>query len=76
MKEYKGKTSQELHKLIIEMQAVLRDFRFGSTGSKTKNVKIGHITKKKIARIMTEISLQRIAGKATPAEKSLTKTSK
>jgi ribosomal protein L29 len=41
----------------------LRHFRFGSAGSKTKNVKAGHVTKKDIARIMTEISIRSLAEK-------------
>ncbi len=76
MKEYKGKTSQELQKLIAEKRAILRDFRFGSTGSKTKNVKLGRTVKKEIARIMTELSLQRIASGIASPTKSLTKVSK
>jgi ribosomal protein L29 len=59
MKEFKNKNIQELHKLISEKREILRDFRFGSTGSKTKNVKLGHTTKKDIARIMTELSIRK-----------------
>ncbi|MEK7184618.1 MAG: 50S ribosomal protein L29 [Patescibacteria group bacterium] len=58
MKEYKDKTPQELKKLIAEKHEVIRNFRFGSTGSKTKNVKLGYTTRKEIARIMTELSLR------------------
>jgi ribosomal protein L29 len=61
MKEFKNKTPQELHKLISEKREVLRHFRFGSSGAKTKNVKLAKTTKKDIARIMTEISLQKHA---------------
>ncbi len=59
MKEFKNKTPQELTKLIAEKREALRDFQFGSTGSKTKNVKLGHTTKKDIARIMTELSIRK-----------------
>ncbi len=65
MKEYKDKTVQDLVKLIAEKQVGIRAFRFGSTGSKTKNVKQGMTLKKDIARIMTELSLRRNAAKAT-----------
>lgn len=58
MKEFKNKTAQELKQLITEKRAVLRDFRFGSSGAKTKNVKLGYTTRKDIARIMTALSLQ------------------
>ncbi len=61
MKELKNKTPQELKKLITEKNEVLRNFRFGSTGSKTKNVKLGYTTKKEIARIMTELSIRKHA---------------
>lgn len=61
MKELKNKTPQELKKLIAEKNEVLRNFRFGSTGSKTKNVKLGYTTKKEIARIMTELSIRKHA---------------
>jgi len=59
MKELKNKTPQELNKLITEKKEVLRHFRFGSAGAKTKNVKLSHTTKKEIARIMTELSLRK-----------------
>lgn len=59
MKEFKNKTPQELTKLIAEKREALREFHFGSTGSKTKNVKLGHTTKKEIARIMTELSIRK-----------------
>ncbi len=58
MKELKNKTPQELTKLISEKREILRHFRFGSAGSKTKNVKAGHNVKKEIARIMTELSIR------------------
>lgn len=59
MKELKNKTPQELNKLITEKKEVLRHFRFGSAGAKTKNVKLSRTTKKEIARIMTELSLRK-----------------
>lgn len=58
MKELKNKTPQELNKLIAEKRDILRNFRFGTLGVKSKNVKIAHTTKKDIARIMTELSLR------------------
>lgn len=59
MKEYKDKTPKDLNKLIAEKREVIRAFRFGSTGSKTKNVKLGRTTRKEIARIMTELSMRK-----------------
>ncbi len=58
MKELKNKTPQELKKLITDKREILRNFRFGTLGGKSKNVKLGHTTKKEIARIMTELSLR------------------
>ena len=58
MNEYKDKTLQDLNKLIVEKREAIRQFRFGSTGSKIKNVKLGRTLKKDVARIMTEISLR------------------
>lgn len=59
MKEYKNKTLEDLKKLINEKRVAIRDFRFGSSGSKTKNVKLAGTLKKDIARIMTEISMRK-----------------
>ncbi len=63
MKEYKEKTAQDLNKLIAEKREVIRNFRFGSTGSKTKNVKLARTTRKEIARIMTELSMRKVVKK-------------
>lgn len=54
--DIKGKTIADLNKLLTEKREALRIFRFGSTGSKTKNVKEGSSLKKDIARILTVIN--------------------
>lgn len=59
MKEYKDKTVQDLMKLIAEKREAVRAFRFGSTGSKVKNVKLAATTRKEVARIMTELSMRK-----------------
>ena len=56
MKEFNSKTPQELAKLIAEKRNAMREFRFGSTGGKAKNVKLGRSLRKDIARIMTELT--------------------
>ncbi len=56
--DFKNKTAQDLNKLIAEKRDGLRHFRFGSTGSKTKNVKLARTLRKDIARIMTEMTLR------------------
>lgn len=53
---YTGKTASELQKALTDKRVVLRDFRFGVGGSKTKNVKEGKMARKDIARIMTELN--------------------
>jgi ribosomal protein L29 len=61
MKELKTKTISDLQKLIREKHEAIRAFRFGSTGSKTKNVKLGKTLRKEVAQIMTELSLRKMA---------------
>ena len=52
-KDISNKTSTELTKIIAEKREALRVFRFGSVGSKTKNVKEGMLIRKDIARMLT-----------------------
>jgi len=56
MKEIRGKKDGELIKELKETKDSLRQFRFGISGSKTKNVKAGRTLRKKIARINTELT--------------------
>lgn len=56
MKEIINKNTSDLNRLITEKREALRSFRFGSAGSKTKNVKEGRGIRKDIARIMTELT--------------------
>ena len=60
----KTKTIADLNKLIKEKREGIRAFRFGSTGSKAKNVKLGKTLTKDIARIMTELTIRRTAAPA------------
>lgn len=53
---YSGKKREELIKALAEKREVLRNFRFGIAGSKTRNVKEGSNAKKDIARILTELN--------------------
>jgi len=53
---YNGQAPKELQKELAAKRTILRDFRFGVAGSKTKNVKGGRAAKKDIARIMTELN--------------------
>ena len=50
--------AEELNEKLKENQEKLRMFRFGASGAKTKNVKEGMLTRKNIARILTEQKLR------------------
>ncbi|NTV44628.1 MAG: 50S ribosomal protein L29 [Candidatus Yonathbacteria bacterium] len=58
MNTFAKKTTQELHKDLLDKSTSLRQFRFGLSGSKTKNVKEGRELRKDIARIKTELSVR------------------
>lgn len=61
IKDIKSKTNSDLMKLLGEKREALRVFRFGTTGSKTKNVKEGRELRKDIARILTTINSSKIS---------------
>ncbi len=50
-----GQSAVELKKALMDKRDALRAFRFGTAGSKKKDVKEGAKHKKDIARIMTEL---------------------
>jgi ribosomal protein L29 len=56
MADFKKTTPEELKKLFTEKQKAIQAFRFGSAGSKTKNVKEGKNLRKEVARILTELN--------------------
>ena len=56
MATYSGKSKQDLLKTLGERRETLRKLRFGTTGSKTRNVKEGASIRKDVARIMTELN--------------------
>ncbi|MDP3875028.1 MAG: 50S ribosomal protein L29 [bacterium] len=53
---YKNKSKQDLIEALGERRETLRKLRFGSAGSKARNVKVASGTRKDIARIMTELN--------------------
>lgn len=61
VQDFKKLNTEELHKLLLEKRDSLRDFAYGTTGSKAKNVKSGNVLKKDIARILTQINALRIS---------------
>lgn len=56
MSEFKNKTEKELAGLVAEKRESLRAFKFGTAGSKTRNVKESATIKRDIARILTELT--------------------
>lgn len=64
-KEIKNVSQAELVKEVANKREELRKFRFGSTGSKVKNVKLGRTVRKDIARFMTELNARKIADSKT-----------
>lgn len=59
---YKDQPTKDLIKTLGEKREALRKLRFGTSGSKTRNVKENSSLKKDIARIMTELTSIRHAG--------------
>ena len=53
VKDFRKKTAGELEKELSEKAVALSNFKFGTSGSKTKNVKAGRNLRKEIAQIMT-----------------------
>ena len=53
---YSGKPKQDLIKALGERREAFRKLKFGTAGSKTRNVKEGATIRKDIARIMTELN--------------------
>jgi len=58
-KEHKKKSVSDLEKELREKRKNLQKFKFGSAGSRTRNVKEGANIKKDIARILTELNVRR-----------------
>lgn len=56
MAEIHDKTKEVLEKELSEKREALRSFRFGSSGSHSRNVKEGRSLRKEIARLLTEVS--------------------
>lgn len=53
---YKDKSEKDLIKALYDEREKLRTFRFGTAGSKIRNVKEGRSARKEIARIMAELN--------------------
>ncbi len=55
-KELKDKTVDDLKKMLEKEEKILRDFNFGIAGARGKNTMTARDTKRKIARILTQIN--------------------
>jgi len=61
IKDIKNKNTEDLSKLLKEKREELREFRFGTSGSKAKNVKATSALKKDVARILTHVNSLRLS---------------
>jgi len=57
--DLKKKIDKDLNKILSEKRTELREFRFGLSGSKTKDIKKGKNLRKEIARVLTELNLRK-----------------
>lgn len=57
--DFKTKSETELKKLLAEKKETLMKFKFGISGSRTKDVKEGKNTRRDIARIMTVLNINK-----------------
>lgn len=56
MKELTEKTEKDLLEALGKKREELRELRFGTAGSKTRDVRAQRTTKKEIAQILTELN--------------------
>ena len=54
-KDIQKKSERDLQKALKEKREILRGFRFGLSGSNTRNSKEGRNLKRGIAQILTEL---------------------
>ena len=64
MADIKKQTPEELNKEIAQKREALRVFRFGESGSRTRNVREGRSLRREVARILTELQSRKIAPNA------------
>lgn len=65
IKDLRKKTIGELDKELTEKVSALSNFKFGTSGSKVKNVKAGRNLKKEIAQILTILKEMKSDNKIT-----------
>jgi len=54
--DYKNNSAEELKKALSEKQEALSKFKFGISGSRTKNVKEGRNLRRDMAKILTALN--------------------
>ncbi|MBU4536888.1 50S ribosomal protein L29 [Patescibacteria group bacterium] len=57
--DLKNKTNKDLNKILADARVGLREFRFGLSGSKTKDIKKGRTLRKETARTLTELNFRK-----------------
>jgi ribosomal protein L29 len=63
-KDIQEKKEADLRKELTDKREALRLFRFGSAGTRVKNVKEGREMRRNIARILTELKRRTLEEKA------------
>lgn len=61
--DFKKYSVEDMQKEIAEKREALRNFRFGSAGSRSRNTREGRGLRKDIARLLTEMKARTIASK-------------
>lgn len=62
MKNIRNKTRKDIEKELADLRKGLQQFRFGMTGSKTRDVKEARSIRREIARLLTEIRRRQLSG--------------
>jgi len=63
MADLKSQDKSQIEKLVAEKRESLRVLRFNRAGSRNRNVRQGRMTRKEIARALTELSSRKNAEK-------------
>ena len=60
MKDLIKKKDSDLHKLLKDKREAFKAFRFGMSGTKTRDVKEGKALRRDVAQVLTELNKRRI----------------
>ena len=64
MDDLKKKNEKDLRNALAEKREELRSFRFGTAGSKARDVRAQRGVRKEIAQILTELNARRLHAEA------------